>query len=208
MKMSVKVVSLLQTPADAHAPNLQATLGAHPDVLEDFFELSVVLLARFPCQLLLSERWLPLAQLVAPCALLQHKEAWRASLHFAERLLLACSKRVDMDAQALAILDATVKEVAPLLSRELLFGMAGMLPASRVAQSCVVLRAIAECSPELGRVWIRNACTALPPAAQMLAGPMVEAIAPSAPTARAATEREVRRAADHFSDACRCQRLV
>jgi len=205
-RMSARVVSLLQ-PASAEAAATQAgqlaALGAHPDVLEDFFELSVVLLGRFPNQLLLSASWPPLAQLVAPCALLQHKEAWRACLNFAERLLGARVKRVDTDAAARGVLDATAAQVSPLLARQVLLGVAGMLPQSHVPQSCAVLRAVLESFPEHGPTWIRDACAALPPAAHTEAAPMLEVL-----LLRAATEREVRNAVDAFSEACRRRRLV
>jgi len=204
-RMSARVLALVQ-PLNAEAAGATAlldALGAHPDVLEDFFELSAVMLARYPAVLLHSDRWQPLAALVPPCARLQHKEAWRASTRFAERLLGAHTKRVDMTAATLSVLDATVAHVCPPLACELLIGIAGVLPASRTAPSCAVLRAIVDSVPERGAEWVRGACAVLPPAAQAEVGPAIEAI-----TRANATEREMRTAVDAFSDVCRRRRLV
>lgn len=203
--MSTRVVTLLQpTSVEAATPaGLLDALGAYPDVLEDFFELSIVLLARFPSQLLLSDRWQPLLQLLPPCARLPHKDAWRAAMRFAEQLLGARLKRVDVEQRALAVLDASVAQVSRLLAVELLLGIAGVLPVSRVPQSSTVLRTIVECVPEHGAGWIADACAALPQAAQLEAGPAIDAI-----TRRGVSEREVRTAVDGFSEVCRRRRLV
>jgi hypothetical protein len=101
------------------------------------------------------------------------------------------------------VLDATAAQVSPVLARQLMLGVAGMLPQSRVPQSCAVLRGILESSPEQGPAWVRDACASLGPAAHAEAGPMLEVL-----LLRAATEREVRFAVDTFSEACRRRRLV
>lgn len=203
--MSARVVALLQPTSAAAATEagLLDALGAYPDVLEDFFQLSIVMLARFPCQLLLSDCWQPLAQLVAPCARLPHSNAWTAATKFAEHLLLARLKRVDMEPAALAVLDATVARLSVPLAAELLRGIAGALPVLRVPRCSTMLRAIVECVPEQGAAWVADACAALPQAAQAEAGPMVMAI-----THRSASERDMRRAVDAFSEVCRRRRLL
>jgi hypothetical protein len=204
MRMSRQSLLLLHPPATPEQA-LPQVLGAHPDVLEDLLELSVQMLTRYPAQLLLSECWGPLAQLIAPCALVQHKEAWVATLHFAETLLGACTKRVDMQQQTLDVLDASVATIAPLLARSLVLGIAGAQPSSRVQQSCVVLRAVVDCTPSHGPGWIREGVSALPPAAQQLPEvvPLLTAL-----TQSTIVMQDVKKAADAFSEACRRRRLV
>lgn len=193
-------------PAAPAAGRSAATTGldAYPDVLEDLLELTVVMLARFPDRLLAWAQWPALVQLGSACVLLQHKEAWRAAMHFSERLLGARATRVEMVPETRRTLEATIEACGPALARQLLLALAGVLPGARCVQLGSALRQMLECAPDGAGAWLQAAAAQLPPAAHEDARALLDALGAHSPPSGPA----VRRAVDAFSESCRRKRVL
>jgi len=194
-------VFLLLTPKMGQ--DLVQALGAFPDVLEDFFELSLVTFMRFRDRLLAGTTWPPLVQLCSGCVLLEHREAWRACTHLAEGIFGSCARRVDVDPHTLSVLDATVAQHGPVIMRGVTCAIAGVLPPARVPQCTALLRAMMEGVPESAGSWLEHALGALPVAAHEDAKILLTAC-----TRSPVSWPEVRRAVDDFSDVCRRKRII
>lgn len=203
-------VSALVAP-DAGATDVLGKLNAYPDVLEDYFELTIVMLRRFSKGVLGSTAWPMAMGLATSCLLLSHREAWRACTKFLESVTEMRTKRVDMSKEALDSLQLTLAAHGPLIAKGLVFGAAGGLPDSRVPRIGAVLRALVDAEPVQAPAWVQAACAELPDAVQAEAKELAATLAAAATTpvvdGRRASE-PVRRSVDAFSEACRRLRVI
>jgi len=216
-----RVGDLLPTFTEAYQRMTQATftllngdgsqlkLVDHPDVVDDFFELSGKVL-RFQPQLLLESPLLtPTFQCGCEALHLQHREAGRSAFRFFDNLidLLQRPKRlgVELSEGSMANLRAVLGQCGPKLVTQVITAIAGALPASRTRLIAPLLKELIKVEATVTEQWARATIQGLPTEIQTDGGVFVGNII----TREALVDDKVFiQTAEAFGEACRRKKVA
>jgi len=216
-----RVGDLLPTFTEAYQRMTQATftllngdgsqlkLVDHPDVVDDFFELSGKVL-RFQPQLLLESPLLtPTFQCGCEALHLQHREAGRSAFRFFDNLidLLQRPKRlgVELSEGSMANLRAVLGQCGPKLVTQVITAIAGALPASRTRLIAPLLKELIKVEAAVTEQWARATIQGLPAEIQTDGGVFVGNII----TREALVDDKVFiQTAEAFGEACRRKKVA
>ena len=156
--MSAATFQLLSPPGGG------AALVDHPDVVDDYFELSSKFLKKMPGLLLEAPSLLD-SVFMCGCAGLhvQHREANRSVVAFFETLVgLPSSRLQPVSPPALQALLGVLTTRGGHLVHAMVLAIAGVLPQSRIRFLVPVLRVLADMEAATCRGWVQAAVQSLP----------------------------------------------